>query len=47
MDPIAKADGHDPPGLIDKLVPCVAAVVDESVDVVEHTVGQPVVTDEL
>ena len=47
MGPIAQADGHDSPGLSLQLVPCVAAVVDESVDVVEHTVGQPVVTDEL
>ena len=28
---IAKADGHDPPGLIDEVVPSLAAVVDDVV----------------
>ncbi len=31
MGPIAKADGHDPPGLIDELVPSLAAMVDDVV----------------
>ena len=32
MGPIAKADGHDPPGLIDELVPSLAAMVDDVVE---------------
>ena len=31
MGPIAKADGHDPPGLIDEVVPSLAAMVDDIV----------------
>jgi hypothetical protein len=31
MGPTAKADGHDPPGLIDELVPSLAAMVDDVV----------------
>ena len=44
---MAQADGHDGPGLIVELVPGVAAVVDESIEVIEHAVGEPVVADEL
>jgi hypothetical protein len=31
MDPIAKPDGHDGPGLVDELVPGIAAVIDDVV----------------
>ena len=31
MGPIAKADGHDPPGLIDEVVPSLAAMADDVV----------------
>ena len=47
MSPIAHSDGHDPPGLIDEFVPCVAAVIDDIVVGFEHPVGQPVVAHEL
>ena len=47
MGPMAQADGHDGPGLSLQLVPGVAAVVDESMEVIEHAVGEPVVADEL
>ena len=46
MRPIAHADGDDGPGLSLQLVPCVAAMVDEGMDVVKHTVGEPVVANE-
>jgi hypothetical protein len=32
MGPIAKADGDDPPGLIDEVVPSLAVMVDDVVD---------------
>jgi hypothetical protein len=41
--PLAQSDGHDAPWLIDELVPCVAAMVDEIVIGFETTVGEPVV----
>ena len=47
MGPIAHADGHNGPGLSLELVPCIATVINESMDVVEHAVGEPVVADEL
>ena len=47
MGPITHAEGDNGPGLSFQLVPCVGAVIDESTDVVEHTVGEPVVADEL
>ena len=47
MRPLAHADGHDPPGLIDKLVPCLAAVIDEIVIRFEDAVGEPVIAYEL
>jgi hypothetical protein len=47
MRPLAQSDGHDPPGLIDKLVPGAAAVVDEIVVGFEDAVREPVVAHEL
>ena len=38
MGPIAHAEGHDGPGLRLQLVPGVAAMVDEGMDVVKHAV---------
>ena len=40
--PIGVIDGHDPPGLIDEIVPSLAAVVDEIVVGFKHAVGEPV-----
>jgi hypothetical protein len=45
--PLAQSDGHDPPRLVDELVPCLAAVIDEVVIGFEDTVGEPVVAHEL
>ena len=47
MRPIAQPDGHDPPGLVDELVPCLAAVVDEIVVGFEDSVREPVIAHEL
>ena len=47
MRPIAQSDGHDAPGLIDELVPSVAAVVDDVALRGEDSVGQPVLAHEL
>ena len=47
MRPLAQSDGHDPPGLVDELVPCLAAVVDEIVVGFEDTIGEPVVAHKL
>lgn len=47
MRPIAQADGHDDPGLIDQLVPGVAAVIDDITVGVEDAVGEPVLPHEL
>jgi len=47
MRPIAQSDGHDAPRLINKLVPCVAAVVDYVVVGFEDAVRQPIVSHEL
>ena len=47
MSPIAEAERHDPPGLVDELVPGVAAVVDNGTVRMEHPVGEPVVAQEL
>src|SRR5450756_1954917 len=44
--PLAQSDGHDPPGLIDELVPCLAAVIDEASVGFKDTVGEPVVAHE-
>ena len=46
MGPIAQADGHDGPRLIDELVPGVAAVVDQVVVGGEDAVGEPVLAHE-
>ena len=47
MRPMAQTDGHDPPGLIDELVPCLTAMVDEIVVGFEDAIGEPVVAHEL
>ena len=47
MRPLAQSDGHDPPGLVDELIPCLAAVIDEIVVGFEDAVGEPVVAHEL
>src|SRR6266436_326219 len=47
MSPIAQADGHDRPGLIDELVPGVAAMFDDLVVRSEDAIREPVVADEL
>src|SRR5919199_6826291 len=47
MCPVAQTEGHDAPGLVDKLVPSVAAVVDEVVVAGEDAVREPVVPHEL
>jgi len=47
MGPVAQSDGHDAPGLVDELVPGVAAVVDDVVVRFEHAVGEPVFAQEL
>jgi hypothetical protein len=44
---MAQTDGHDAPGLLDELVPSVAAVIDEIVVGFEDTVREPVVAHEL
>jgi hypothetical protein len=45
--PLAQSDGHDAPGLIDELVPGVAAVVDEVIVGLEDAIGEPVVAHKL
>ena len=47
MRPLAQSDGHDAPGLVDELVPCFAAVIDEIIVGFEDAVGEPVVAHEL
>jgi len=47
MGPIAHSDGHDAPGLIDKLFPGVAAVIDDVLGGFEDAIGEPVVAQEL
>ena len=44
---MAQSNGHDAPGLIDQLVPSVAAMVDEIVVGFEDSVREPVVAHEL
>ena len=41
MGPISQPDGHDAPRLIDELVPCVAAVIEDVVIGFEDAVGEP------
>jgi hypothetical protein len=45
--PIEHSDGHDPPRLSDKLVPSIAAVVDDLIIGVEDPVRKPVIAHEL
>src|SRR5271154_1020105 len=47
MGPIAQADGHDGPWLVDELVPGVAAMIDDIVIGAEDAVREPVGADEL
>ena len=47
MRPLAHADRHDAPWLIDEVVPGEAAVVDDVVVGFEDAVRQPIVTHEL
>ena len=47
MRSFAATDGHDVPWLIDELVSCVAAVVDDVVVGCEDAIGDPVVGHEL
>ena len=47
MRPLAEPDGHDAPGLVDELVPSLAAVIDEIVVGFEDAVREPVVAHKL
>lgn len=47
MGPFAEPDGHDGPGLIDQLVPGMAAMVDDIFVGLEDPVRQPVIAHEL
>ena len=47
MRPLAQSEGHDAPGLIDELVPSVAAMIDEIVVGFEDAVREPVVAQKL
>src|ERR1700687_4367713 len=47
MYPVAEADRHDGPGLLDEVVPGIAAVLKDIVVGAEDTVGEPIVADEL
>ena len=47
MRPVAQSDRHDGPGLPDKLVPGVAAVIDDVVVAGEDPIRDPVVAHEL
>jgi len=47
MRPMTQSDGHDAPGLVDELVPCLAAVIDEIVIGFEDAIGEPVVAHKL
>src|SRR5215210_5790518 len=47
MRPIAQADRHDGPWLVDELVPGKAAMLEDVVVGAEDAVGEPVVADEL
>ena len=44
---MAYSEGHDAPRLIDELIPCLAAVIDEIVVSCKNAVGEPVVAHEL
>jgi hypothetical protein len=47
MSPIAEAERHDPPGLGYELVPGMAAVIEDGAVGGEHSVGEPIVAQEL
>jgi len=47
VGPLAQSDGHDSPGLIDELVPGVAAFFEDLVVGFEDPVREPVVAHEL
>ena len=47
MYPLAQAEGHDAPGLVDEGVPGVAAVVEDVCVGAEDPVREPVVAHEL
>jgi len=47
MSPVAEAARHDPPGLVDELVPGMAAVIEDGAIGGEDPVGEPVVAQEL
>ena len=47
MGPLAAANGHDAPRLSDKLLPGLAAMIDDVVVGLEDAVRQPVVAHEL
>ena len=47
MGPLSQSDGHDPPGLIGKLIPSFAAMVDEIIVGFEDAVREPIVAHEL
>ena len=47
MRPLAQSDGHDAPGLVDELIPCLAAVIDEIIVRFEDAVGELVIAHEL
>jgi transposase len=47
VSPTAQSDGHDGPGLLDELVPGIAAVIDEVIVAGKYPVGEPVVAHEL
>jgi hypothetical protein len=47
MCPLAQAEFHNGPRLIDKLVPGIGAVVDDVFVTTENAIGQPVVAHEL
>ena len=47
MGPLAQSNGHNAPGLIDELVPRLAAMIDEIFVGFEDMVEKPVVTQDL
>jgi len=47
VGPFAHSDGHDPPRLIDEVVPGVAAVIDDVVEGFEDPVREPIFAHEL
>ena len=47
MRPLAQTNGHDAPGLIDELVPSLAAVIDEIIVGFEDAVREPIIAQKL